>query len=212
MRIDIDGSGRRLSAELKLSAEYVRECFELRQGIVHWRYRPVEHFQDEHAWKVFTTKFAGKPAGRKEHSGYIGINMRHHGERLQFQAHRVIWFLHHGAWPTNCIDHINRIRDDNRIENLREVTVAENNRNCAKRRVYPYVAPGNSGTFTAQVRVGDRGIHLGVFATEEEADAHRKMVNAELERVARGLVAPAWRAGGRPPKNPGRQTLMKGSE
>lgn len=43
-------------------------------------------------------------------------------------AHRVVWYLHHGYWPEN-IDHINGIRTDNRICNLREVTHEENCQN-----------------------------------------------------------------------------------
>jgi hypothetical protein len=48
-------------------------------------------------------------------------------------VHRVIWFLVHGEDPGQMqVDHINRVRDDNRIENLRLVTGQQNkwNRDC----------------------------------------------------------------------------------
>lgn len=38
----------------------------------------------------------------------------------QFKEHRIVWFLHYGEFPKNELDHINRNRLDNRIENLRE--------------------------------------------------------------------------------------------
>lgn len=38
-----------------------------------------------------------------------------------FPVHRVVWLLNYGRFPEGEIDHINRVRDDNRIENLRDV-------------------------------------------------------------------------------------------
>ena len=43
-----------------------------------------------------------------------------------YRAHRVIWALVHGEWPEGQIDHINGVRDDNRLENLRVVTNQDN--------------------------------------------------------------------------------------
>lgn len=55
-------------------------------------------------------------------------------------AHRVIWALHYGHWPVGVIDHINRNRTDNRIENLRDTDVSTNNLN---RTMPPWrAAPG----------------------------------------------------------------------
>jgi hypothetical protein len=178
------------SSESTVSVEYAQACFELRGSEVYWRSRPVEHFSSEHAWKVFQTKYSGKPAGRKERNGYVSIHMRYRGTRIQFQAHRVVWMLHHGAWPTLNLDHINRVRSDNRPENLREVTTAENNKNAARNRVYPYVAPyaHSGGSFAAQVKIGTRSIHIGIFDTAEDADAHRLFVCAELEKLALSLA------------------------
>lgn len=45
-----------------------------------------------------------------------------------YYAHRLAWFYVHGTWPDQ-IDHINGVRDDNRISNLRDVTVQQNNQN-----------------------------------------------------------------------------------
>jgi hypothetical protein len=188
MTTHVDELPTRETAEQKLGISYVRECFELRGSEVYWSDRPIRHFASEHAWRVFRTKYAGKPAGRKDSRGYISIHMRYHGDRVQFQAHRVVWMLHHGRWPAQAIDHINRTRDDNRIENLREATLAENNKNSASRRVHPYVGPHKWGGFQAQVRIGDKNIHLGVFNTDVAAAAHRQMVCAELEKLARNLA------------------------
>ena len=41
---------------------------------------------------------------------------------VRFKEHRVIWAMHNGTWPKLEIDHINHIKDDNNIENLRDIT------------------------------------------------------------------------------------------
>tara|TARA_R110000765_G_scaffold23889_1_gene60073 strand:- start:1652 stop:1879 length:228 start_codon:yes stop_codon:yes gene_type:complete len=44
--------------------------------------------------------------------------------------------MHNGDWPVHTIDHINRVRDDNRIENLRDVTMKENLQNVPAKGYY----------------------------------------------------------------------------
>lgn len=55
--------------------------------------------------------------------GYHQVALRLDGKQYQLKAHRVAWILAHGAVPHGKqIDHINGIRDDNRLCNLRLVT------------------------------------------------------------------------------------------
>lgn len=51
---------------------------------------------------------------------------------VSYYAHRLAWFYMHGYFPENQIDHINGIRSDNRIENLREATGSQNEQNKYK--------------------------------------------------------------------------------
>lgn len=51
-----------------------------------------------------------------------------------YKVHRIIWFLHKGKLPKEQLDHINGIKDDNRIENLREATNQENSMWRSKRK------------------------------------------------------------------------------
>lgn len=57
--------------------------------------------------------------------GYIRIRI--YGK--QYRAHRLAWLYVNGYWPSNYIDHINGIRSDNRISNLRDVTNRQNHQN-----------------------------------------------------------------------------------
>lgn len=190
------------------SVEFLRECLEYRDGVLYWKARPASHFRRPADHQTFIKKMAGKVAGRKERAnGYVTVGLRVNGRAISMAAHRIVWALHHGAWPAKDLDHRNRVRNDNRIENLQEVTPAENVKNSARNRVFPYVAPNNSrpGTFQAQVRVGDTGIHIGVFETELEAHEYRTFVNAELEKLARHLAKKS--PIGRKRKNPPNPSL-----
>ena len=64
----------------------------------------------------------GVPLGTCNGYGYLRITVL--GQ--SYYAHRLAWFYVHGEWPSDEIDHINSIRKDNRICNLREATTSEN--------------------------------------------------------------------------------------
>ena len=56
--------------------------------------------------------------GSIDYYGYLILKIK----KNQFKAHRLAWFLHYGEMPINVIDHINGIKTDNRISNLRDVS------------------------------------------------------------------------------------------
>lgn len=68
---------------------------------------------------------ANDPAGTLDKgTGYYRVCIK----KQRKQAHRVVWELHYGITKKQ-IDHINGIKTDNRIENLREVDARLNKRN-----------------------------------------------------------------------------------
>lgn len=100
-----------------------------------------------------------------------------------YAAHRVIWVLVYGEWPSN-IDHINGVKTDNRIENLRDVPQKQNARNCAisknnKSGVMGVYWQKNRQTWNACIKVSSKTIHLGAFLDKADAVAARKL--AEIE-------------------------------
>ena len=67
----------------------------------------------------------GIPLGCSNGFGYLRITVM--GQSVY--AHRLAWFYVHGKWPKDQIDHINGIKSDNRIANLRDVVSIENAQN-----------------------------------------------------------------------------------
>jgi len=67
---------------------------------------------------------AGSLVGFKNNNGYLQATIN----RKKYLVHRLIFLMHHGYLP-NEIDHINNIATDNKIENLREATRAQNCQN-----------------------------------------------------------------------------------
>jgi hypothetical protein len=67
-------------------------------------------------------KRAGDVAGTINDKGYTVITIDY---RI-YPAHRLAWLYVHGEWPKQQVDHINRIRNDNRIASLRDVNQSEN--------------------------------------------------------------------------------------
>lgn len=115
------------------SPEVLRQLlsYDPETGKLFWKERGPEWFQDkgrlkaEHYCARWNSAYAGKEAGNSSGRGYLGFNIG--GARCK--AHRAAWAIHFGRWPDGHIDHINHNPSDNRIENLRDVTQAENNRN-----------------------------------------------------------------------------------
>jgi len=97
-------------------------------------------------------------------SGYRVIRI--HKNRIS--AHRLAWFWAYGELPEKQIDHINRDRLDNRIENLRLATNEENQQNANRRGYY---LNQQWGRYVAQIAVNGRSIYLGGYDTEDEARA-----------------------------------------
>ena len=142
-------------------------------GKLFWKERP----EGQRRWN---TRYAGKEAFTALTSeGYrAGVIYRR-----KYNAHRVIWALHYGAWPTKEIDHVDRDRANNRISNLRDVSHAENMRNQPLRADnttgHTGVILTKSGKYQVQIRAGGVDLRLGHFVRLEDAIAARRAAEAE---------------------------------
>jgi hypothetical protein len=112
---------------------------------------------------------AGAPAGRLSTRGYIEIELC----GATHKAHRLAWLYVHGEFPTGVIDHKNGAKTDNRIDNLRDATVAQNaqNRRLGARGLGVSWSTEKQ-KWRANIKpVGAPQVYLGAFDTREEAQA-----------------------------------------
>lgn len=123
--------------------------------------------------------YAGSIAGCINTLGYRTIKIDYHPHL----AHRLAWLYVYGEWPNGHIDHINHVRNDNRLANLRDVTRSENNKNVS-RGVHNNKDIGVSWHIIRkkwQVYIGYKGKtkYLGLYSNKDDAIIARK--NAEVE-------------------------------
>ena len=84
-------------------------------------------------------------------NGYLRTNVRVDGKRHVVPLAYIVWVVTHDSMPAGQIDHINGIKTDNRIENLREVSRSENDTN----RVWCW-KPNASTGLPGVTKTGDR--------------------------------------------------------
>lgn len=130
------------------------------------------------SWKNPRSKLkVGVVVNGTDVSGYIQVNV---GNGLVLKGHRIAWLFAYGEWPNGHIDHINGVRNDNRIQNLRVVTNAINCQN--KRKPLPSNKSGFLGVswhkqankWLARCQLNRKGYSAGYFDDPEEA--HRAYV------------------------------------
>lgn len=126
-------------------------------GKVYWKKHP------------FFTGFEGKEVSTDRMVGYSRMRVPGFGS---YAIHRVIWFYHTGREP-NYLDHVNRIKTDNRIINLRECTATENTFNKkyddSNNLGFKGISVLRSGRYQARVSVNGVRVSLGSFVTKQEA-------------------------------------------
>lgn len=139
-----------------LSIDALRSLIELVDGRLVWRHTSGGSVK------------AGHEIGTFHEDGYRRAKIR----GKSYLVHRLVFALCTGRWPTGDVDHVNGRKDDNRPENLREVTNRQNHQNRPSHRNGRLVGVTfckRTKRWMAQVRHDGRRVFLGRHDTEAAA-------------------------------------------
>lgn len=153
-------------ANKEFMQEYYNKRFEYRDGVLYWK------TPNSNRLKV------GDPAGYIDGRGYLRTNF----DGSMKANHIIIWTMHFGEPdPELCLDHIDRDKLNNKLENLREITRTQNNLNSDTR----ILARGTSydktrNKWKAQISFENKNTLIGRYDTEQEAHEAYLAVYKEL--------------------------------
>jgi len=157
---------------MELTQQYLKSIlnYDKDTGIFTWKNCSAKHIK------------IGQIAGSKNIYGYIAIGIYTNGINKLFRAHRLAWLYVHGNIPKKYIDHINHIRNDNRISNLREVDISANQKNMSKSKanssgVTGVVLDTRQGKWLALIGVKGKLIRIGIYEDKNEAICARLHAN-----------------------------------
>ena len=130
--------------------EDVCELFDYRNGNLFWKISPARNIP------------IGRKVGSPHNRGYLQVSYK----KKKYFCHRLIFLMHNGFLPAE-IDHINGIKDDNRIENLRGSSASQNRSNRK--------TPSHN-------RSGVKGVH---WNNRERAWVAKVMLNKKVKYVGK---------------------------
>lgn len=132
----------------------------------------------KHAYTKSGMALEGATAGSVNRHGYVVLWCK----GVPYQAHRLAWLWGHGIDPSdNLVDHKDQDKTNNRLSNLRLGDYYSNAWNTTAKG---WQKRGNR--FRARIWAEGKLLHLGTYATAEEAQAAYQAKAVEL----RGDYAP----------------------
>lgn len=141
-----------------LTQDYLNNVLTTSDGKIYWKVQ-----------KGYKNK-VGQEAGYAHKDGYWRVEL----DGKSYKRSRVIFLMTHGYLPT-MVDHIDTVRSNDRIENLRPATALTNAWNAKTKKTSTLKVKGVSfhsrdKVFQSRIRHEGKEKHLGVFDTLEEAE------------------------------------------
>jgi hypothetical protein len=141
-----------------MNLKFAQELFEYVEGSLYWK-------------SNYRKSRIGKKAGVPHSKGYVQVAYKGN----LYMEHRLIFLYHHGYVPA-FVDHINGVRNDNRIENLREATQSQNNYNMKTPKRNTSGVKGitrncNNKKWRVQISINGKNKYIGSFQDIEIAKA-----------------------------------------
>lgn len=160
---------------LVVTQELLQRIFTYKDGLLYWKEKPNSQS------RVKIGEIAGFVSTQKDSEyRYIKIG----GKR--YKASNLVWMYHKNEMPKLILDHENHIKDDDRLENLREATSKENSKNSSLSSINTSGITGISWNkmakrWVARINTDDgKRLHIGYFATLDLAVKARKQAEIEF--------------------------------
>lgn len=152
------------------SQEYLKECldYDPDTGIFTWKERPIEHFKNKHLMNAWNAQRSSKQAGTVTSAGYMTIGL----DGVKYLAHRLAWKMVTNDDPSILVDHKSRDTLDNKFNNLREATVAQNSQNSVAKKNNRINLKGvqkHAKKWRSRIWINGKNKHLGYFSSPETA-------------------------------------------
>ena len=126
----------------------------------------------------------GAVVGSPHSDGYLTIML----DGKNYLAHRLAWLYVHGSFPVGQIDHKNRIKSNNWINNLCDTTRSNNQQNKfdpSRNNKCGYLGvTAHKNGFRATIKVNGKRIHCGLHKTPELASEAYKLAKQKYHTVA----------------------------
>lgn len=180
----------------KIGIEYLNECFDIdfQTGIVKWKKRPFNHFNNIRVCNSWNSRFAYKNAGtiqKVSHLKYYSVCINN----KLFLLHRICYYFYHNTLilpngSIGIVDHINGNGLDNSIINLRLVDSCLNNRNTMMFKNNTSGFKGinwhkNIKKWQVNVKIDKKKIYLGSFDNIEDAIKVRREYEGKYNYINR---------------------------
>jgi len=175
----LDGIKRKIANDekitrLDITPEVLRSllAYNPETGKFIWKSRERTLFKSKWHFSHWKTWCDGKEAFTTYQKGYLAGKVL----GLSFYAHRAAYTMVYGEYGDDDIDHINHIKDDNRIINLRSVSHPENGRN---QRLFVTNTSGrvgvykSNGKWAAEIHHRGKKLYLGRYPSFQKACAIR---------------------------------------
>lgn len=157
-----------------IGLDYLKDAFTYDKdtGELRWsESRPPSHFSSNAYYLRYLKLRSGKIAGSLSGvHGYANIQIK---GKVSYAVHRIVFYMNHG-WLPDSIDHINNIRNDNRIANMRPANKASNamNRSFNKNNKSGFKGVDfikRRNVFRAQIQKDGKKIIIGTYDNAEDA-------------------------------------------
>lgn len=133
-------------------------------------------------WKIYKGRVTKGYIAGTICRGYINIKI----DNKLYKAHRLAWLYMYGKLPDMVIDHIDSDKTNNKISNLRDVSIAYNNQNiitCSKYKKLNLPVGvsicNRKKAYVASIHIDGKNKNLGRFHTVQEA--HTAYIEAKRE-------------------------------